>query len=559
MKSESKIHLLEEHIIDQIKAGEVIERPSALIKEILENSIDANSTKIELNLVNNGLDLISITDNGSGISAQDLPLAFCRHATSKISRFDDLYRLNSYGFRGEALASIASISKVSCESKNLTSKGLIKIEGGETLTHQVDQNKTSETGTKIFIKDLFYNTPVRMKFIKSKTSEKNQIKKIVNAYLLTNPHISFQIKWDEQEKLFYDKVNFSNRIKDVLFRHSHIEFLHNENSYNNSHVNTYISKQSSRGNANKQCFIFINERFVQDIQLHKVILASAQALWPDGESGHYIVKISVPSDELDVNVHPNKTVIKLFKNSEIISLLSSTIKQIISREQIPKIVTGEEPQSFHFTDKQNVEPTNFNYREIDFKNPGQTQDYFNNIHNPYSNETLPYQSQNNIMRKFKSFAIISYHQKIFGLKLSDLIKLSITKILEASHKESDIAPLMVSRPFKLETSAKKECLQYLNKIGFELDQIEKTTYLLRSFPIKFQHLSYTKIVDFILTYNIYTNEQLFKKCSFDFLLEEKISDDFLLKELESFPITNLIEQKVLFEINEERLNKLYES
>ena len=110
MKSESKIHLLEEHIIDQIKAGEVIERPSALIKEILENSIDANSTKIELNLVNNGLDLISITDNGSGISAQDLPLAFCRHATSKISRFDDLYRLNSYGFRGEALASIASIS-----------------------------------------------------------------------------------------------------------------------------------------------------------------------------------------------------------------------------------------------------------------------------------------------------------------------------------------------------------------------------------------------------------------------------------------------------------------
>ena len=126
-KITDQIQLLPEHIIDQIKAGEVIERPSTRIKEILENSIDAGATKIELHLIDNGLELISIKDNGKGIHAPDLPLAFCRHATSKIDRFEDIYHLNSYGFRGEALASIASISKMTCDSKTTNTEGLIKL------------------------------------------------------------------------------------------------------------------------------------------------------------------------------------------------------------------------------------------------------------------------------------------------------------------------------------------------------------------------------------------------------------------------------------------------
>ncbi|MBT4791013.1 MAG: DNA mismatch repair protein MutL, partial [Halobacteriovoraceae bacterium] len=215
----SKINLLPEHIIDQIKAGEVIERPSTLIKEIIENSVDANSTKIEIHLRENGLELISIIDNGFGISHQELPLAFCRHATSKINHFEDLYHLSSYGFRGEALASIASISRVTCESQTKNGWGLIKISGGETLTYQHEAQANTETGTQLFIKDLFYNTPVRMKFIQSKTSEKNHLKKILNSFLLTQYQIEFSIKWDDKEKEYYQpRTNPADRIKDVLFK-----------------------------------------------------------------------------------------------------------------------------------------------------------------------------------------------------------------------------------------------------------------------------------------------------------------------------------------------------
>ena len=134
-QTKQKIHLLPEHIIDQIKAGEVIERPSTLLKEMLENSIDAESTEISVHLRDNGLELINIQDNGNGIDSEDLPLAFCRHATSKIKRFEDIYHLHSYGFRGEALASIASIAKVRCESKTSGTTGSILIEGGETKSH----------------------------------------------------------------------------------------------------------------------------------------------------------------------------------------------------------------------------------------------------------------------------------------------------------------------------------------------------------------------------------------------------------------------------------------
>src|SRR5690554_5125892 len=181
-----KIQLLPEHLIDQIKAGEVIERPSTLLKELLENSVDANASAIEVEIVGNGLDLLSVKDNGKGIPFEQLDLAFCRHATSKIERFEDIYNLFTYGFRGEALASISAVSKMTCVSNPAGEpESTIKIHGGETLAIDRDNEPEESSGTKMFVRDLFYNTPARMKFIQSKTSEKNQLKKIVNAFLLT--------------------------------------------------------------------------------------------------------------------------------------------------------------------------------------------------------------------------------------------------------------------------------------------------------------------------------------------------------------------------------------
>jgi len=167
----SNIKLLPEHLIDQIKAGEVIERPASIVKEVIENAIDAGATQIDVHIENNGMDLISIKDNGHGMSIDDLPYAFCRHATSKISRFEDIYSLHSFGFRGEALASLASVGRVSCVSvprANTENGGKIEIHGGKEISRV--PYKGGAPGTSLYVKDLFFNTPVRMKFIRSSSS-----------------------------------------------------------------------------------------------------------------------------------------------------------------------------------------------------------------------------------------------------------------------------------------------------------------------------------------------------------------------------------------------------
>lgn len=249
-----KINLLPEHIIDQIKAGEVIERPSTLIKEIIENSIDAGSKNIELQLINNGMDLISLIDDGHGISKPELPLAFCRHATSKIERFEDLYTLYSYGFRGEALASIASISRINCESTDKDgNSSLIKIEGGQIITHTDLGDMGLPSGTKLFIKDLFYNTPVRMKFLQSKTSERNHLRKIINSFLLIQPNIRFSIKWDEQEKENYPiESELEKRIQRVIFKkNQNQKMISFSQDYDGISVRGFVSEDSSRGSGHK--------------------------------------------------------------------------------------------------------------------------------------------------------------------------------------------------------------------------------------------------------------------------------------------------------------------
>src|SRR5690606_11605816 len=170
-----------------------------------ENAVDAGATQIELTLKNNGLDLISLKDNGHGMKFEDLPLAFSRHATSKISRFEDLYKLHSFGFRGEALASIAAISKLQCVSQTADSKTAseLRIEGGQTLYHGERQTGTGGHGTELLIQDLFFNTPARLKFIQSQQAEKTFIRKIIFAFILSRPEIEFQIKIDEADKDIY--------------------------------------------------------------------------------------------------------------------------------------------------------------------------------------------------------------------------------------------------------------------------------------------------------------------------------------------------------------------
>ncbi|MFT6633676.1 MAG: DNA mismatch repair protein MutL [Bacteriovoracaceae bacterium] len=548
----NRIQLLPEHIIDQIKAGEVIERPSTLIKEIIENSIDAGSTKIELHLIDNGLELISLIDNGKGISAVDLPLAFCRHATSKIDRFEDIYHLHSYGFRGEALASIASISKVSCETQTSTHLGLIKIEGGETLTHQEEDSRSKKTGTKLFIRDLFYNTPVRMKFIQSKTSEKNQLKKIINAFLLTHPEIEFSVKWDDKEKDFYPiKNDIKDRVKDVLFKSKEIHFHEVENSYDGVNFKVLLTHQSTRGNAHKSHFLFINDRYVQDFQIHKIILNSASHIWPEGESGHYVAFLDLPADEIDVNIHPNKTVIKLFRAPKVFSVVSGSIKNSFQKHNINTRVS----QEIQYTNElpletQSPEFKDIEYHQVDFTQSHKVSNYFEDLHS--SNKTQD-SDQLKSLFTFPDYSLYNFNNQLYLLKKNSLINFDLHQIIQSRALTEEIIPLLVSRPIKTEKKLNRDQLSLFGKLGYELDHLDNKTLVIRSFPKELQRFPYLKIAEYIINQRFTNKEEIdFSNFNFDDY-NEAFLNDIIMK----YPFSRLLENKAFIQLEQKDMAKFY--
>lgn len=487
----SRIHLLPEHLVDQIKAGEVIERPASLIKEILENSIDAKSTKIDLHIINNGMDLISLIDNGQGMTFHELPFAFCRHATSKIERFEDLYHLNSYGFRGEALASIAAVSRVTCTSspdENSPDGGKIIYHGGECLAH--DQQANLPQGTALFIKDLFYNTPARLKFVKSVQSEKNAIKRMVEASLLANPHITFSIKWDEQDKNFFPATaDQQDRVAQVLLPKSKDKSLYTiDAEYEGHRVRGYFSQSSSRGNAYKRQYLFANQRIFTDRQIHQTIIRNLEKLYPHGESGHYCVFIDVPENLIDVNVHPNKTQIKFFKLPVITALLSSEIKKIqgihdlYEQTGFDNLMT-EESANHNFENhsapsslsNQIFEGSSLKGNHYKPRNPYGAG--YTGSTTPTSIHSFTEKSHPDLIivpaEEENSYQMVSLH-RFWVHALERISKMAI-------EPDKDFIPLLISEPFSCgQLEKEQECLQALEERGLLCERVDERTMAVRA-------------------------------------------------------------------------------
>lgn len=485
-KNRQKIHLLPEHLIDQIKAGEVIERPASIIKELLENSIDAGSTKIDIQIINNGMDLIAVTDNGHGILYEDLPYAFCRHATSKITKFDDLYKLHSYGFRGEALASMSAIGRITCTStpaEDLENGGKIEIHGGEVKHHtKVPNNKS---GTAIFVKDLFFNTPARLKFVKSQQSEKNSLKRMVNSFILCSPHISFTIQWDDKEKEIYQACadQPEKRIKDVLLKGRHgskdLEFIQGE--YEGHKIAGYYSHLSSRGNAGKAQYLFANGRIFTDKQIHQTILRSLEVFWGFGMTGHYCFFIDVPTDKIDVNVHPNKTQIKFFKLNLITSYLSSLIKQHNETIITPDDEAEYKQQEFHHNEQgQTQGPNNFfpGYNSSDFLHK------YDQDKGDFEEKSFSIQGSQNKSAQFiqqgEYLLLKNEENELKAYKISEVLK----QLLQKNNPllENETTPLLISEPFQFEADKLQPYLKTLKDMGFALDKIDSSMLVLRTVP-----------------------------------------------------------------------------
>jgi DNA mismatch repair protein MutL len=381
----SKINRLPEILINQIKAGEVIERPGNLLKELLENAIDAKATKIDIIIENNGLNLIAVIDNGEGMSEVDLPLAFERHLTSKIKKFEDLYQLQSYGFRGEALASIKAVSRVHCESlprnKNLRG-GKIFFEDGQvkkmiplSQDQNQNQNQNQTSGTQIYVKDLFYNTPVRHLFFDSKISEKNFLLKVIGAFVLTCPQIQFTLTFDffKEKKIFTfideEKIRLNPffRVKNKLDE-SDLKFNGSFYQYN---ITGLIPLKSSMGSSkinslfNNTQFILVNQRLVEDPKIHKLIVYHIKNKFPQltKQKLSYFIFIEVPLDQLDVNVHPHKTTVKFAQSSVLYALLTSSLTKALDVYDVQFVDQIEEKNKLHQDSPINIGTEELQYHQ----------------------------------------------------------------------------------------------------------------------------------------------------------------------------------------------------
>ncbi|OUR96348.1 hypothetical protein A9Q84_08305 [Halobacteriovorax marinus] len=558
-----RINLLPEHLIDQIKAGEVIERPASLVKELLENSLDAGATHIKITLIENGLDLISIEDNGDGILFEDLPYAFCRHATSKISRFEDIYNLHSFGFRGEALASMASISRITCVSTprdNLELGGKIVIHGAQEISHTPAGGK--KPGTSIFIKDLFYNTPARLKFIKSKTSEKNALKRIINAFILTNPHVQFSVKWDDKEKTIFKPVeteNLSQRIAQTILakKAPDKEFYKFEGEYEGHSVIGYTSSLTSRGNAGKQQFLFVNGRLFTDRQIHQTIIRNMEKAWPFGETGHYCVMLTVPASQVDVNVHPNKTQVKFFKANIVFSVVSASIKKFLEGHTPKK---GPQEQLFSSDERRGSDLQMFSNSPFQTYTP-ERNSFSNPVNLPSSTHISETLEQKQKLQRIDQRYLI-YELEGNNVFLLDSFALFLTYWLKSwkvdfPYIEENTTPLLISEPFELQTIAKQNFV-FLRHSGLEIDALDETTYALRTIPKCFDTFNIREVLNDIILemqHSIVTEENfentllsIGKKLSLrDFFLSEQaifhiLADISVVEALESKSIVTLDSQ-----------------
>lgn len=511
------IDILPEHLIDQIKAGEVIERPGNLIKEILENAVDAGATKIELSLKNNGLDLISLKDNGHGMRENDLPLAFSRHATSKISRFEDLYRLRSFGFRGEALASIASIAKVQCQSfvKGEAEGSEIRIEGGLTTFQGKRKKSGFEHGTELVIQDLFFNTPVRLKFIQSQQSEKQFIKKIIFSFILSHPEIEFHLKFEDDDKEIYPtQNNLLERLEQILPKAKSL-ILHGERFYENYELEVYLIPGHIKAPVKWQN-IFINGRYVLDKQLHRV-LSNALMANLGNDDYHYIAFINLPPDSIDVNVHPNKTVIKIMESSKLLSLMTSTIKEISShRPNVTASPSLPKTENTNLFDHEALTPV------------------LQQTRHEYNMEGLfsPHGIGQKVPHTFWIDAFfIKNHLAVSAKKLLEHF------ILLKLKTPTNSIPLLVSEPFSSKGISHKT-IQTLSSSGLELEFLGSDTIVLRAIPDWMNGFPLHGIVECLLHEKSFqdlevnpqdwsdsTWDELFSFFDLEFLLRNKIALD----------------------------------
>ncbi len=337
------INVLDQITIDKIAAGEVIERPSSVVKELVENSIDSGATAITIEIKDGGMSFIRITDNGSGINRDEVRTAFLRHATSKLIKVEDLLELSSLGFRGEALSSIASVGQVELITKEKDSVCGIRyqIHGGKEVSYE---EIGCPDGTTIIVRNLFYNTPARKKFMKSPTTEMSYIYDLICRISMSHPEISFKFTANNTNKLF---TSGNGKLKDIIYHIYGRDITSNlidvNRKFNTLEISGYIAKPAvSRGNRSFEDY-YVNNRYVKNPVITKAIEDAFRTFVMIHKFPFTVLNFKIDPAQIDVNIHPAKREMKFMNESDIYNYTYDTIREaLLHRELIPEVTPGKQ-------------------------------------------------------------------------------------------------------------------------------------------------------------------------------------------------------------------------
>ncbi len=331
------IQLLPDHVANQIAAGEVVQRPASVVKELLENAIDAKATSIQLIVKDSGKTLVQVIDNGSGMSVTDARLSFERHATSKISSAEDLFELNTKGFRGEALASIAAIAHVELKTKKDADEfgTLIKIEGSKITEQDV---VVTPIGTTIAVKNLFFNIPARRNFLKSNQVEMRHIVDEFQRVALVHPDIAFTLFNNGNEMFVLPKSNHRQRIVNIFGTKTNEKLVPVKEETDIVSISGFILKPEFSKKSTKEQFLFVNDRFIKSSYLNHAITAAFEGLLVERSYPGYFLYLKVDPKTIDINIHPTKTEIKFDNEHDLYAIIKSSVKHSLGQFQIAPVL-----------------------------------------------------------------------------------------------------------------------------------------------------------------------------------------------------------------------------
>lgn len=544
------VKILPTEVSNKIAAGEVVQRPSSVLKELLENSVDANSSKITIIVKNAGKNLIQVIDDGDGMSRRDMHSSFVKHATSKINKIDDVFSISSMGFRGEALAAISSVSMIEMTSSKADENDgyFIEINGGEIIN---ENELNVDKGTSIKVKNIFFNVPARRNFLKSDFVELRHIMHVFHNIAISHHWIEFSFINNDEEIFYLKKESLKKRIISIFGEKIREHLVPIDEKTQIANLNGFILKPEYAKKSRSTQYIFVNNRSIKSQFINHSIFSSFEGLLRDGFYPGYFLFITMDPVKIDVNVHPNKTEIKFDDDQHLYSIINSSVKHCLGIYQVTPVLDFEKDSSMDIS---------YNHVNSDPKTPTIEVDSEFNPFKVFNEENFMKKNSDIELKNTQSDIIDNSTSKIFQIFNKYIVSTSTSSLIiinqNLAHQrilyedflksifESSSKSQKLLIPFEITLSISqlilfKKIITEFSSLGFEYELLD-SLLTITSVPLQLENNSIEEIIDEIL--NDDNDFDKSKNLSYSDFFAKKLSKSSSIK---SGKRLNLYEQEFL--------------